>query len=67
MKVRSDLRGAVHVRTKNGREVLRAGDTVPTGVKLDKHLLEQSTRSSAPKTKEASGARGKPAEPADKD
>ena len=39
-KIRDDLFGVVHVHVKSGTVVLGAGDTVPRGAKVGKHLTE---------------------------
>lgn len=39
-KIRDDLFGVVHVHVKSGTIVLEAGDTVPRGAKVGKHLTE---------------------------
>lgn len=39
-KIKSGLVGVVHVHTKSGVKVLRAGDTVPQGAKVGDHLVE---------------------------
>lgn len=41
-KIKADLVGVVHAHTKTGTKILRAGDTVPRGVKVAKDLLEDS-------------------------
>lgn len=40
-KIRDDLFGVVHVHVKSGTVVLGAGDTVPRGAKVGKHLTDE--------------------------
>ena len=47
-KIRDDLFGVAHVHVKSGTIVLKAGDTVPRGVKVGKHLTEVEEEPAAP-------------------
>jgi len=47
-KIREDLVGEVWAQDKNGEQVvLRAGDTVPTGVTVEDDLLDASKAKSS--------------------
>lgn len=42
MKIRDDLEGFVHVHVEGGVVVLKAGDTVPSGVEVGEHLTKKT-------------------------
>lgn len=50
MQIRNDFRGAVIVHTKAGAVLLRAGDTVPQGARIDAGLVEAQPKQAAKKT-----------------
>lgn len=40
-KIRDDFFGVVHVHGKSGTVALQAGDVIPRGVKVGKHLTDE--------------------------
>lgn len=57
-KIRDDLEGVVHLQTEDGVVVLKAGDTVPSGVEVGEHLTKSAPKSESA-DKDDDGAGGK--------